>query len=54
MKSNCKSFLWECVSITKIFPDYYEKVHQILTECPSCLRELVKNVVPAMTFSLTL
>ena len=54
MKSSCKSFFWECLPITKIFPDYYENILQILTELPSCLRELPKAVVPAMTLSLTL
>ena len=55
MKSNCKSFLWKCLPITtEIFSDYYEKINQIHTERPSCLRELAKEVVPAMTFSLTL
>ena len=54
MKSSCKNFFWECLSITKMFPDYYEYINQILIERPSCLPELAKEVVSAMTFSLTL
>ena len=36
MKSNFKSFLWDGLPITEIFPAYYRKTHQILSESPSC------------------
>ena len=49
MKSNFESFLWECLPITEILPDYYEKIHQMITERPSCLQKLAKEVIPAMT-----
>ena len=45
-------FLWECLPILEIFPDYCESVNQILTERPSCLQELEKEVVSTVTFSL--
>ena len=36
MKSDFRSFLWDVLPITEIFPAYYGKIHQILTEHPSC------------------